>query len=890
MKKLRFKHLRSQIFIAIIFFILLFGSSNVLASTTYIYGVPTQSDFGDDTLGGLREALFDIEKANMTLEMVGQTADSLSRLPDTYEKMKGKGKTLLNKTGVMSDDYVIENANPEDVERIEKILDANGIKDPEKRKEHIAREILQYESTFGGVGIVEAEEIQVLKQNAQAYSAREMAYNYAYADEKLRQMQEGELEERIYAASDVSQKVGEDFENQLMTDLSGYGKDTAGLVNDVNKFEDANAYEKIEIADRTLDRLNNFGEGNDSNLMKDQILSKIDNETVNDMVNGLEKYGQYNPMTEKIDFSDNFNPGNGGPGSYMPGYGENPSDYGKNEYMQKVEEAGYTPEDMVYIAEKLVPPEYHGAITLAKTALGMRLVIPGSVQLKADANPEYPLVGVQGEYTIGTRTSSKIIEPCDGFLCTPTIRDAGIEKVTAEIKHNKYPTRKSALRGVPTKNSSIEGLKYTSNPFKQSGTYTLVVQSVDEAFVSTEMTYKIEVRAKDTSLTGDNNPIRDNSEEKNIETGKEYNPDGGSNNLDGDEDSGFAFPGFEKNREARHVRDNRHNDKYSNGSSNNFWTTDNPMFNFSSDSSGNNNDTENNNKNNGQNSYNQNNSTNQNSNTKNEQSAKNSTIDKAYNSLFGKSSNSESKNSSSENKNMYDRFFGNQKEVSDKTIVNYNGTNNEDKILKLAPEKTQENKYERDKKLNDFIKYNEQEIYNRGFNKLNDQDKVIYPIIAKKHGLVEDTREFYTENEVIELPNMIEEQIFNKIGDKFVKNQLSIKVNGDYQSIISNTYTALNEETEKALGNIQMVFKPNESAYGYNPNTLEIGLAFKGKNDNRQIQYLKIEKKSNGYQVYSMNPSRSNKINKYWDKIDGFVLNEAEYKEIQKGLAEKKFE
>jgi len=888
-KRLRFKCLKSHFFIAIIFFILLLGSSNALASGTYIYGVPTQSDFGDDALGDLRTLLFDIEKANMTVDMVGQTADSLSRLPDTYEKMKGKGKKLLNKAGVMSDDYVIENANPDDVARLEKQLDAAGITDPDKRKEHMARQILQYESQYGDIGLTGAEERQVMEQLAKSYSTREMAFDYGYADEKLRQMQEGELEEKIYAASDISQKIGEDFENQLMTDMSGYGKDTAGLVNDVKNFEDANIYEKIEIADRTLDRLNNFGEGNDSNLIKDQILSKIDNEKVNDMVNGLNKYGQFNPMTGQIDFSDNVQFGNNnGVGSYIPGYGENPQNYTQSEYMKQLEDAGYSPEDMVYIAEQLVPPEYHGAITLAKTALGMRLVIPGKVEIKADANPQYPLIGVQGEYTIGTRTSSKIIEPCSGF-CTPDIRDAGIQQVTAEIKHNKYPTKKSALRGLPTKNNSIDGLQYRSNPFKQSGTYTLVVQSVDEAFVSTEMTYKIEVRAKDTSLTGDDNPIRDNDEEKNMETGKEYNPGGESNDLnENDKDRGFSFPGFNRNDDARYVRDNRNHDKYSNGASNNFWTTDNPMFNFGS-SSNNNNDGENNSNDNQNNS--QLNNTGNTSQNNQQDGSKKDIVDKAYSKLFGTTEKSENtKQTNNQKRNMYDRFFGEKETVSNKNTVNYNGSNNNEKILKLTPQKTQENIYERDKKLTDFIKYNEQEIYNRGFNKLNEQDKMVYPAIAQKHGLVEDTREFYTNNEVIELPNVVEQKIYEEIGDTFVKNQLSIKVNGDYQSIISSTYIALNEETEKALGNIQMVFKPNESAYGYNPNKLEIGLAFKGKNDNRQIQYLKIEKKSNGYQVYSMNPNRSNKINKYWEKIDGFMLNEAEYKEIQKGLAESKFE
>ena len=165
---------------------------------------------------------------------------------------------------------------------------------------------------------------------------------------------------------------------------------------------------------------------------------------------------------------------------------------------------------------------------------------------------------------------------------------------------------------------------------------------------------------------------------------------------------------------------------------------------------------------------------------------------------------------------------------------------------------------------------------------------MVYPVIAEQYGLVTDSREFYTNNEVVDMPKGIKEKIYEEIGDEFVKSQLSVEVNGDYQSIISSTYSALNEETEKALGQIQMIFKPKQSAFGYNPNKLEIGLAFKHEN-NRQIQYLKVEKSANGYQVYSMDPTRSNKINKYWNKIDGFVLNEAEYSEIQKGLANQKF-
>jgi len=887
--------LRTSFIIAIIFFILFTSSFNVFASSANFYGQQVHTSNFDKIIYEGRKLLLDLEKANMVIDMGGTIADSAARIPDKLDKTGAKLKQLGHKFGLIDSDSVIKNANPDDVARIEKILDEKGVTDPQTRKDYIARMALQYESRFGDMGLTGAEEREVLDQALKGYSAREISQELAFLDSKLAMAQQGELEDKIGAVSDLSKYAGEKFENQLMTDMSGYGSDTANLVNNVKNFEDASALEKVGIVDNTLDTLNNFGEGKvDRFELENQIANRLQNGTGAQQVqNRLGQYGQ-DQAGSGIIFGDGsgsgINPGAGG------GV-ENPGNYTQDEYMKKVEDAGYTKEDMMYIAEKLVPPQYQGAITLAKTVLGMRLIIPGNIQIGAKGNPQYPLAGTQAEYSISAQTTSKIIEPGEGWFGTPTIRDANIQKVTAEVKHDKYPTSKRAIKGAPADSNKVEGLMFRAEPYVQSGKYKLEVKVVDEAFVSNEIKGTVEVRAKDTGLTGEDNPVKeDDGEEENKEVKETYNPEGEGTEISGKEDQSFGFPGFEQVEEAQNVGA-KEEENYGNvappqnSGNTSSWTND-PGFqlgwggNSSTNNSGNN-----------SNQQTQNNEEKPQSikeqldNSKKEENDKN-VLSSAYEKLFGGSSNSNTEGNKDGSNNLYDTFFGekggSQSQNTNQNTPQYNAaSSSDDKVLKLSPV-NRESDYERDKKLADFLKYNKEEIYNRGFNKLSDQDKMVYPTIAKEHNLISDTREFYTNNEVVELPNIIKDKVYEELGDEFIKNQLSMKINGDYKSVISNTYTTLNEGTEEALGKIEMVFKPTKSAFNYDPNEMEIGLAFKGKNDSRNIHYLKVEKKANGYQVYSMNPARSNKINKYWEKIDGFVLNNAEYRELQKGLANQK--
>jgi hypothetical protein len=879
---------RMCIIFTIIFFILFTVSSNTFAASGL-----------DQFLEGTSKVLFNLHKTHTAIEMAGDVADGVSKLPDAASRTLGKVKTVGYKFNIIDEDSIIASANQDDVAMLEKIADANNITDPDKRETYIAETLLQYQTNFGAMGYTGAQEKAVFEMGAQEYGDKKTRLDYALLSSNIDAMIDSELNEQLYGVSNIAQEVGNKTEFQPLVDISGYTNDVAGFLTDADRFKDSSTLEKVEIADRTLDRIINFGDGKDYAGLKEKVISKIaDEETFNKINNLQNSYGRYNPDTGYLDYLNpggsgvpgNF-PGTGGTGGYpnnYPGF-QPPEGMSQEEYMKEIEKV-YSKEDIVHIAEQIIPPDYQGVVPFVKTAVGMRWIIPGRVEVKADASPLYPLAGVQGEYTIGARTSSLIIEPGHGLFSPPKIRKAGIQKVTAEIKHNKYPTPKSSMRGLPTKNNVIEGLKYTSKPFMQNGKYKLVVEAVDEAFQSTRLDFTIEVRAKDTTLTNNKNPVRNNEEERVIKVGEAYNPDTGSSKVDGKEKRSGSFAGFEKVNETGDIGDNRRpsNKQSWTNSANSPSHYSSPNNYFGTINTGNNSE-EYEDKN--DNVTKKANSVKEQLNQIDEQKSGKSALDKAYERIFSTVSknNSENKENDKNNSNLYDRFFGNNKEENNSKQTKYNNAiNKDDKVLKLSPIKREESEYERDKKLVDFLKYNEEEIYNRGFNALNDTDKMVYPVIAEQYGLVTDSREFYTNNEVVDMPKGIKEKIYEEIGDEFVKSQLSVEVNGDYQSIISSTYSALNEETEKALGQIQMIFKPKQSAFGYNPNKLEIGLAFKHEN-NRQIQYLKVEKSANGYQVYSMDPTRSNKINKYWNKIDGFVLNEAEYSEIQKGLANQKF-